>query len=98
MAPATSEEQAGNPIFLVTVLLRMGFAEHPSSPSGRWALTSPFHPYWDTLSAVYFCCTFLEVAFTGCYPAPLPCGARTFLVRGLSALRPRPSDLLINIY
>ena len=23
-------------------------------------------------AAVYFCCTFLEVAFTGCYPAPCP--------------------------
>ena len=23
-------------------------------------------------TAVYFCCTFLEVAFTGCYPAPCP--------------------------
>ena len=35
--------------------------------------------------AVYFCCTFLEVASTGSYPAPLPCGARTFLAHGLSA-------------
>lgn len=30
--------------------------------------------------AVYFCCTFLEVASTGRYPALLLCGARTFLV------------------
>ena len=29
--------------------------------------------------AVYFCCTFLRVASTGSYPAPLPYGARTFL-------------------
>ena len=29
--------------------------------------------------AVFFCCTVLEVAFTGSYPAPLPCDARTFL-------------------
>ena len=28
-------------------------------------------------AAVIFCCTFLEVTFTGRYPAPLPCGART---------------------
>ena len=31
-------------------------------------------------SAVCFCCTFLEVASTGRYPALLLCGARTFLV------------------
>ena len=41
-------------------------------------------------AAVYFCCTFLEVAFTGRYPAPLPCGARTFLITEVT----RPSDLL----
>ena len=29
--------------------------------------------------AVVFCCTFLEVTFTGSYPAPLPYDARTFL-------------------
>ena len=34
-----------------------------------------------TCVAVYFCCTFLKVAFTGRYPALLLCGARTFLVR-----------------
>ena len=27
---------------------------------------------WDCISAVYFCCTFLKVAFTGSYPAPCP--------------------------
>ena len=32
------------------------------------------------LRAVFFCCTFLEVASTGRYPALLLCGARTFLV------------------
>ena len=30
-------------------------------------------------AAVFFCCTVLEVAFTGSYPAPLPYDARTFL-------------------
>jgi hypothetical protein len=45
-------------------------------------------------NAVYFCCTFLEVAFTGSYPAPLPCGARTFLRYDLSVLYPRLSGLL----
>ena len=31
-------------------------------------------------AAVHFCCTVLGVASTGCYPASLPCEARTFLV------------------
>jgi len=43
--------------------------------------------------AVYLCCTFLKVAFTGSYPAPLPCGARTFLICATIA-HPRPSGLL----
>lgn len=34
--------------------------------------------------AVYFCCTFPEVAFGGRYPLSLPCGARTFLMTELS--------------
>ena len=36
--------------------------------------------------AVPFCCTFPEVAFGGRYPLSLPCGARTFLTVGLSAV------------
>ena len=36
--------------------------------------------------AVYLCCTFPEVAFGGRYPLSLPCGARTFLMAGLSPL------------
>ena len=35
--------------------------------------------------AVSLCCTFPEVAFGGRYPLSLPCGARTFLMNGLSA-------------
>ena len=42
-------------------------------------------------SAVYFCCTFPEVAFGGRYPLSLPYGARTFLMTGLS---PPPRDRL----
>ena len=41
--------------------------------------------------AVYFCCTFPDVAIAGRYPAPLPCGARTFLS---PAKGPRSSCLL----
>ena len=36
-------------------------------------------------TAVYLCCTFPVVAYGGRYPLSLPCGARTFLTRGLSA-------------
>ncbi len=36
------------------------------------------------IAAVYLCCTILEVAPTGRYPAPLPCEARTFLSVSLS--------------
>ncbi len=43
------------------------------------------------MTAVYFCCTFPEVAFGGRYPLSLPCGARTFLMAGLSA---SPRDCL----
>ena len=31
-------------------------------------------------AAVCFCCTFPIVTYAGRYPAPLPCGARTFLM------------------
>lgn len=42
---------------------------HALSPKRVWALTPHFHPY-NASVAVYFCCTFLEVAFTGISPAP----------------------------
>ena len=41
--------------------------------------------------AVYLCCTFPQIALGGRYPLSLPCGARTFLTHGLSALCPRLS-------
>lgn len=50
-----------------------------------------FPPLQRQAVAVYFCCTFLEVAFTGRYPAPLLSGARTFLVSFL----PQSSDCLL---
>ena len=54
----------------------------PMSPWAGWALTPPFHPY---LAAVYLCCTCPGVTPGGRYPLSLPCGARTFLIWGLSA-------------
>ena len=47
----------------------------------RWAsMGAPFGGY-----AVYLCCTCPEVTLGGRYPLSLPCGARTFLIWGLSA-------------
>ena len=68
------------------------------------ALTAPFHPYRTGrptrryISVALFlksplCCTFPEVAFGGRYPLSLPCGARTFLMDGLSAW---PRDCLFS--
>lgn len=63
----------------ISILLRVGF-------TGTRHVTIPpvgSYPTFPSLlrlrGAVYFCCTFLKVAFTGRYPAPLSCGARTFL-------------------
>ena len=46
------------------LLHRVGFTGLSELPQRRWALTPPFHPY-RLASAVYFCCTFLQVALTG---------------------------------
>ena len=64
-------DTSGRRMVSCAVLLRMGFTEPLLLPEGRWALTSPFHPYQHTL-AVYFCCTILRVASTGRYPASCP--------------------------
>ncbi len=45
------------------------------------------------LRAVFFCCTFLKVAFTGISPAPLPYDARTFLTVFLPRNRPANSQI-----
>ena len=61
----------------------MGFTVPPPLPSGRCALTAPFHPCRPAPGGVggrfLFCGTFLRVAATGCYPACRPFGVRTFL-------------------
>ena len=54
-------------------------------PQAGWALTPPFHPGCAKCAVVYLCCTCPEVTLGGRYPLSLPCGARTFLLRGLSA-------------
>jgi len=71
-----------------SVLHRTGFIRLPSSLSGRWALTPPFHPYPGCClaapsGAVVFCDTFRDPGLAPEVPrlAPgvLPCGVRTFL-------------------
>lgn len=77
----------------------------PMFPWGGCALTTPFHPYLAGTNqgahtpneAVSFCCTCPRVTPGGRYPLSLPCGARTFLMRGLSALRPRLSDPVAHV-
>ena len=76
-------ETVGQTYCFSTALLRNRvYSVKPMLPWAGWALTPPFHPY---LAAVYFCCTCPEVTLGGRYPLFLPCGARTFLIRGLSA-------------
>ena len=50
---------------------------------------------WLQPRAVYLCCTFPVVAYGGRYPLSLPYGARTFLIRGLSAHLTRLSGQVI---
>jgi len=59
------------------VLLLTGFTMPLLLPAKRCALTAPFHPYhyWRYI----FCGTFLKVSPTGCYPALIYYGVRTFL-------------------
>ena len=84
-----------------TALLRIEFtAMDCSQPSGELL------PRLSTLTsfpvrgkAVSLCCTFPGVASGGRYPLSLPCGARTFLMRGLSACsRDCPAYLRILLY
>lgn len=74
------------------VLLQMGFTEPVSRLTAGELL-----PHLSILTqqswAVYFCCTILRVAPTGCYPASCP------LELGLSScISMRPSDLLVFIF
>ena len=78
-----------------SALLRVGLAVPVRLPGLRWALTPPFHPYpAEVAGRSVFCGAFPRVAPAGRYPAPLPCGARTFLTRpnrASAAIRPSAS-------
>ena len=81
---------AGSACCPSTALLRdRVYIVKPMLPWAGWALTPPFHPYPCRFSrpawAVSLCCTCPEVTLGGRYPLSLPCGARTFLIRCLSA-------------
>ena len=82
-------EAVGQTCCFSTALLRdRVYSVKPMLPWAGWALTPPFHPYCvdaDIDAAVYLCCTCPEVTLGGHYPLSLPCGARTFLIRCLSA-------------
>ena len=83
-------EAVGQTYCFSTALLRdRVYIVKPMLPWAGWALTPPFHPCvvgsCERNGAVYLCCTCPEVTLGGRYPLSLPCGARTFLIRGLSA-------------
>ena len=92
---------------LSTVLLRIEFTASDSlQPMGELLPRLSILTGWSekSLPAVYFCCTFPEVAFGGRYPLSLPCGARTFLIAGpfgpatrLSVLLDKVSAVISNL-
>ena len=59
-------------------------APKPMLPWAGCVISTPFHLSLPK-EVVYLCCTCPEVTLGGRYPLSLPCGARTFLIRGLSA-------------
>ena len=78
-------EAIGQIVCFSTALLRdRVYSVKPMLPWAGWALTPPFH-HDRTNPAEYLCCTCPEVTLGGRYPLSLPCGARTFLICGLSA-------------
>src|SRR6056297_844398 len=62
-----------------SALLPVGLAMPVRLPVPRWALTPPFHPGPCGQGWFLFCGAFPRVAPAGRYPAPSPCGVRTFL-------------------
>jgi len=61
------------------VLLQVGFSVPALSPTRRWALTSPFHPYRPERAAVYFLWHFPWGRPRFALRITLPYEARTFL-------------------
>jgi len=75
---------AGSACCPSTALLRdRVYSVKPMLPWAGQAMSLPFHLSCNAV--VSLCCTCPEVTLGGRYPLSLPCGARTFLIRGLSA-------------
>ena len=75
---------AGSAYCPSTALLRdRVYSVKPMLPWAGQAMSLPFHLSCNAV--VYLCCTCPEVSLGGRYPLSLPCGARTFLIRCLSA-------------
>ena len=77
-------------------LLRVGLAMPRLLPAARCALTATVSPLPDLPERSHrrfaFCCAFRRLATPGRYPAPSPCGARTFLdARGAAVLTRLPN-------
>ena len=78
-------ETVGQTYCFSTALLRNRvYSVKPMLPWAGWAMNPPFHLSFPK-EVVSLCCTCPEVTLGGRYPLFLPCGARTFLIRGLSA-------------
>ena len=77
-------EAVGRTCCFSTALLRdRVYIVKPMLPWAGQAVSLPFHLSCNAV--VYLCCTCPGVSPGGRYPLSLPCGARTFLIRGLSA-------------
>ena len=75
---------AGSACCPSTALLRdRVYIVKPMLPWAGQAMSLSFHLSCNAV--VYLCCTCPEITLGGRYPLSLPCGARTFLIRGLSA-------------
>ena len=75
---------AGSAYCPSTALLRdRVYSVKPMLPWAGQAMNLPFH--LSCIAVVSLCCTCPEVTLGGRYPLSLPCGARTFLIRCLSA-------------
>ena len=75
------------------VLHRAGFTWAPCVAARAVRSYRTFPPLlrFQENAAVYFCCTIPGVASAGCYPAPLPCDARTFLMQLVKKARGCPA-------
>ena len=77
-------EAVGSTCCFSTALLRdRVYSVKPMLPWAEQAMNLLFHLSCNAV--VSLCCTCPEIALGGRYPLSLPYGARTFLIRGLSA-------------